>query len=135
MLAQLRERQDELDAQGVHLIGVGAREAYQAKKLTDDGFGVELFLDPDDQVRQALGAQERFEWWRLFHPVGARAYVKAARQAKRFDPIWAEATQRPGLVLLDGNRDVRWSRIGSRIGDYPTADEVIEAVGDALSTR
>lgn len=129
----MHERQNELDQLDVHLLGVGTREAYQAQKLTDDGFGVELLLDPDDQVRQALGSAGRFEWWRLFHPVGAKSYVKAARQAKKFDPIWAEATQRPGILLLDRNLDLRWSKMGTRIGDYPSADEVMDAVENALS--
>lgn len=118
----------------MQLIGVATRESYQAQKLIDDGFGVELFLDPDDQIRRLLGSARRFEWWRLFHPVGAKAYLQAVRQAKRFDPIWAEATQRPGLVLVDRNLDLRWSRVGARIGDYPSADEVIGAVRDAFSS-
>ncbi len=134
MLTQLRERQDELDKFNVRLLGVATREAYQAQKLTEDGFGVELFLDPDDQIRRLLGSAGRFEWWRLFHPIGAKAYVQAVRQAKRFDPIWAEATQRPGLVLIDRDLNLRWSRVGGRIGDYPSADEVIGAVRDALSS-
>ncbi|MDW3177795.1 MAG: AhpC/TSA family protein [Acidimicrobiia bacterium] len=130
----MRERQDELDQFNVRLLGVATREAYQAQKLTEDGFGVELFLDPDDQIRRLLGSAERFEWWRLFHPIGAKAYVQAVRQAKRFDPIWTEATQRPGLVLIDRDLNLRWSRVGARIGDYPSADEVIGAVRDALSS-
>ncbi len=134
MLTQLRERHDELDHLEVHLLGVAAREPYQAQKLTDDGIDVDLFLDPDDQIRRALGSDGRFGWWRLLHPRGAAAYVKAARQARRFDPIWSEATRRPGLVLLDANLEVRWSRMGTRLGDYPTADEVIDAVGNALAT-
>lgn len=134
MLTQLRERQNELDRLGVRMMGVGTREAYQARKLTEDGIDVELLLDPDDRVRQALDVGHRFEWWRLLHPKGATSYVRAARQAKRFDPIWAEATQRPGILLLDTDLNLIWSRIGSRLGDYPTADDVVEAVDTALGT-
>lgn len=134
MLTQLHERQSELDGLGVHVMGVGTREAYQAKKLTNDGIGVELLLDPDDHVRRALGAEGRFESWRLLHPKGAVSYVRAARQAKRFDPIWAEATQRPGILLLDTDLNLIWSKMGTRLGDYPTADQVVEAVDTALAT-
>lgn len=128
----MREHHDQLDALGVDLLGVGTREPYQAARLTDDGIGVELLLDPRDQIRTALDASSRFSWWRLLHPAGARSYVRAARQANRFDPIWAEANQRPGLVLLDADFNLVWSRMGARIGDYPTPDEVIDAVGTAI---
>jgi len=133
LLTQLRERQPELDELDVHLLGVATREDYQAQKLMDDGLGVELLLDPDDQIRRLLGSEQRFEWWRLLHPLGAASYLRAARQARRFDPIWAEATQRPGILLLDASLEVRWSKMGTRLGDYPTANEVIKAANQTLS--
>lgn len=129
----MRERQAELDAFDVQLVGVGAREDYQARKLIQGGFGVDLLLDPDNAVRTALGARDRFSRWKLINPVGAIAYVRAARQAKWSDPIWAETTQRPAIFLLDANLDLVWSRIGNRLGDYPSADDVIAAVGSALA--
>ena len=128
----MRERQDRLDSLGVSLIAVGTREDYQARSLIDQGIGVELLLDPEDEIRQLLGAAARFEWWRLLHPAGAVSYAKAVGQAKRFDPIWAEANQRPGILLLDAQLEIAWTRMGSRIGDYPTADEVIDTVASAI---
>jgi peroxiredoxin len=120
----LRERQDELDELGVGLIGVATREDYQAKKLIDDGLDVPLFLDPENAVRQTLGVA-RFSWWRLFHPKGAVAYVRAMRQIKRFGPVWAEANHRPAILLLDADLNLLWSSIGSYLGDYPSADAVL----------
>lgn len=134
LLTQLHERQHELDRLDIHLVGVAIREGYQAQKLIDDGIGVDLFLDPNDEVRQALGAAGRIELWRLLNPFAARAYVKAARQSERSDPIWAETRRRPGILLLDSDLTLRWSRMGTRLGDYPTADEVLIAVQTALST-
>lgn len=128
----MRERQAELDTFDLRLVGVGVREDYQARNLIEGGFGVELLLDPDNAVRTALGAGDRFSRWRLLNPMGALAYVRAARQAKWSDPIWADTRQRPAIFLLDENLDLAWSRIGNRLGDYPSADEVIAAVGSAL---
>jgi hypothetical protein len=119
----LRERQDELDALGIGLIGVATREDYQAKKLMDQGLDVQLFLDPENGVRRALGIA-RFSWWRLLHPKGAIAYLRAMRQIKLFGPVWAEANQRPAILLLDADLNVLWSSIGSYLGDYPSADAV-----------
>lgn len=119
----------------VQLLGVGTREPYQVERLRADGFAVDLLLDSQDQLRRAVGADHRFAWWRVLHPGGATAYVRAARQAKRFDPIWSEANQRPGLVLLDADLNVLWSRIGNRLGDYPSADEVITTVSSILTSE
>jgi hypothetical protein len=124
----LRERQDRLDSLGVSLLAVGTREDYQARNLMDEGISVELLLDPEDEIRQLLGAAARFEWWRLLHPAGAVSYAKSLGQAKRFDPIWAEANQRPGILLLDAQLEIAWTKMGSRIGDYPDPDEVIDTV-------
>ena len=128
----MRERQDRLDSLGVSLIAVGTREDYQARNLIDQGIGVELLLDPEDEIRQLLGAAARFEWWRLLHPAGAVSYAKSLSQAKRFDPIWAEANQRPGILLLDTQLEIAWMQMGSRIGDYPKADEVMDTVTSAI---
>lgn len=114
------------------MIGVATREAYQAVKLIEDGIGVELLLDPDDSIRGALDADTHFSPWRVLHPKGAVAYAKAFRQSRRFDPLWAEIAVRPGVVILDANLDVAWSRMGQFIGDYPTADEVMAAARSAL---
>jgi len=48
------------------------------------------------------------------------------RQIKRFGPVWAEANHRPAILLLDGDLNVLWSSIGSFLGDYPSADAVLE---------
>jgi hypothetical protein len=128
----LREQQDRLDSLDISLIAVGTREDYQARRLIDEGIGVELLLDPEDQIRQLLGAAARFEWWRLLHPAGAVSYAKSLSQAKRFDPIWAEANQRPGILLLDTQLEIAWMQMGSRIGDYPKADEVMDTVASAI---
>ena len=121
-----------MDSLGVSLIAVGTREDYQARNLIDQGIGVELLLDPEDEIRQVLGAAARFGWWRLLHPAGAVSYAKALGQAKRFDPIWAEANQRPGILLLDAQLEIAWTQMGSGIGDYPNADEVIDTVASSI---
>lgn len=128
MLSQLAEREERLDAAGVTVIGVATREDYQAQRLLDDGFPFPLLLDPEDSLRTAMGVSERFSPWRLLHPRGAFDYVRSARQARRFDPVWAEATQRPGMVLLDGEMRITWSHFGARIGDYPAVDEIMTAI-------
>ncbi len=124
----MSERTDALDAAGVTVIGVATREDYQARRLMESGVPFELLLDPDDTLRRALGIAGRFPPWNLLDPRGALDYLRAVRQARSFDPIWAEATQRPGVVLLDVDLAVRWSHVGSRIGDYPAVAEILSAI-------
>lgn len=112
------------------VIGVATREDYQARRLMENGMPFELLLDPDDGLRAALDADARFRSWRLLHPRGALDYVRSFRQRRAFDPIWSQATQRPGMVLLDIDLRVSWSYFGRRIGDYPSVDEVMAAVGE-----
>lgn len=124
----MAERKHDLDAAGVTVVGVATREDYQARRLVGQGLPFELFLDPDDSFRRALGTVARFSAWRLLHPAGAVDYARAVRQARSFDPVWSEATQRPGVVLFDEGLRVSWSHFGRRIGDYPSVEEVVAAV-------
>jgi len=59
------------------------------------------------------------------------AYVRAARQARHYDPIWSSITERPAMLALDASGAVVWSHIGQRIGDYPTADECLQGLAQA----
>lgn len=117
---QLREHKPELDGLGAQVVGVGAREDFQARKLGSDGFPFPLLLDPEDQVRAALGSAERFSPARLLDPRGAMPYLKAVRRAgKFFDITLAQATQHPGVAVVNADLEVVWSYVGQRLGDYP----------------
>lgn len=104
------------------------REAYQAQRLLDDGMAVPLLLDPENRIRELLGIDERFHWKGLLSAKGAMAYVRAARQARNFDPIWRSATERPAMLAVNRHGDVVWSHIGRRIGDYPSVEECLDAL-------
>lgn len=92
-----------------------------------------LLLDPENDLRRRLGIAATFSPLRLLHPRGALAYLRAARQAGDFGPIWSEATQRPAVVVLDRDLDVAWRHVGKQLGDYPGIDEVLAAVGSLPS--
>ena len=124
------ERKTDLDSSGVTLIGVATRADYQARHLMETGVPFELLLDPDDDLRRRLGIADRFAAWRLVHPRGAVQYLRSIRRARDFDPIWAEATQRPAMILLDHELRVVWSHVGQRIGDYPDIPEILHAIRD-----
>ena len=122
----MRERKTLVDEIGARVVGVAAREDFQARKLMDSGMPFDLLLDPEDHVRRALGSAERFGLMTLLHPKGAWAYMKAVRSSARFfDITLNQATQHPGVVVLDAQLNVTWRYIGRRLGDYPDVDEVL----------
>lgn len=122
----MRERESLLAEIGATVVGVAAREDYQAQKLLDDGMPFDLLLDPEDQVRTVLGSAERFGLWGLFHPKAMWPYLKAIRSSGRFFSLTLEqATQHPGVVVLDAQQNITWRYIGKRLADYPDVDTVL----------
>jgi len=128
LLTQLGEHQDQIDELGGRIVAVAPREPYQALRLAESGFDTPLLLDPDNQLRKAVGAADRFPWRGVFSPRGAMAYVRAARQARNSDPIWSSITERPGMLAISAEGAVAWSYLGTRIGDYPTVAECLEGL-------
>ncbi|NNE73330.1 MAG: hypothetical protein HKN26_06685 [Acidimicrobiales bacterium] len=121
----MREAKPELDELGAVVIGVAAREDYQAQKLLDDGMPFDLLLDPTNQVREVIGSAARFGWHRLLHPKGVIPYVKAMRAVKWNGLTMAEANQRPAVGVFDAEHRLAWRHVGAQLGDYPTVDRVL----------
>lgn len=120
---------------GAEVIGVAAREHAQAQRLLDDGMPFPLLLDPEQQVRRALGTTAKMAPLQLLHPRGLRAYARALRQGRFFDVTWSEATQTPGVAVLGPELMVQWVHRGSRLGDYPAPSEVLRRLEIAGSGR
>lgn len=125
----MREAHDQIEASGTQLIAVAVKAPYQAQHLTDGGMPFPLLLDPDDQLRNALGI-ERMKMTRLASPKGAIAYAKALKHIGDITIKLSEATQRPGCILLDADQQVVWKYIGNQLGDYPPIDVLLGQVSN-----
>lgn len=109
-------------------LGVGGSADYQAQWLRHDhGVGLPLLLDPEHRVREAVGASRPLGW-RMANPRGAAAYARSLRNGFKPQRITRDTVRSPGVVVLDRDGGVRWSYIGTRIGDYPSLDEVRSAL-------
>ena len=109
-------------------IAVGGSADYQAQWLRDErGVEIPLFLDPDHQLREALGTRKGLGV-RMLDPRGFAAYGKVLRSGLKPQGITKDSVRSPGVVILDQERQVHWQYTGNRIGDYPPVDEVIRAV-------
>jgi hypothetical protein len=131
-LTQLREAEDRVREMGARVVGVSARDARHAQRLVDGGLPFKLLLDPDHQVRRAVGSDERFSRLRLLHPRDVGAYLGSIRQARYFGLSRSEARRRPGLVILDAQLNPTWTHIGRGIGDYPDLEVVLTELRRAV---
>lgn len=125
----MREAQDQLAEHDAQVIGVGPTADYQAQALLDDGMPFPLLLDPDNGLRHAVGAADGFTWRQLVNPGAVGAYWRAKRQAKNSDPIWSQTMERPVVLVLDQHLNITWTHIGEKLGDYPSIDQVLAALG------
>jgi peroxiredoxin len=128
-LAQLCEARPAFDERGADLAAVGRASADQARHLRDDkGVDVPLWLDPETRVNAALGLTG-FAWWKYLLPTTWWSYARWITKARQGRIARGSVTAQPALVIVDPAGRVAWSYEGSVVGDYPTVDEVVAALG------
>jgi hypothetical protein len=116
-----------LAVQGVGAAVVGGSADYQAVWLREEkGVRIPLLLDPDHRLRGAVGAAKPLGL-RLLNPRGAAAYAGTVRRGFRPQAITRDTVRSPGVVILDADGAVRWTHVGTRIGDYPPLADVVSA--------
>jgi len=112
---------------GIGAASIGGSADYQAQWLRDEkGVSMPLLLDPEHQFREAVGATAPLGV-RMLNPRGAAAYVGSLRRGYRPQSITRDTVRSPGVVILDESGAVRWQHIGTRIGDYPSVEQVLAA--------
>jgi len=129
-LVELDRSLPSLDA-GPRTVGgmaIGGSADYQAQWLRDErGVALPLLLDPEHQVRDVVGAAKPLGW-RMMNPKGAAAYARSLRHGYRPQGITRDTVRSPGVLVLDRDGCVRWTHVGTRIGDYPPLDTVRAAL-------
>lgn len=127
-LRALDERAGDLAAIGVKPIAVGGSADYQARWLRDGGVTMPLLLDPAQRLRDAVGFGS-LSGRQLVAPRGLRSYAAAVLSGIRPQRITGDMMRSPGVAILDSTHDLRWTYEGAALGDYPSLDEVFDAVG------
>lgn len=125
--------QQELAAEGVGVVAVAGGADYQAAYLRDErGVTIPLLLDPEQRVREAVGAMKSIGLG-IVDPRSGFAYLKSMKRGYRQRDLPPKDSMRsPGVVILDQAGTVLWSHIGTYVGDYPT---VAETAAKARSLR
>lgn len=118
----------ELERHEAGALAIGGSAPYQAVWLREEkGVGLSLVLDPEHRFRDHVGASKPLGW-RMADPRGAAAYTRSLINGLRPQGITRDTVRSPGVVLLDQTGVVRWRHIGTRIGDYPTLDQVLAVI-------
>lgn len=126
-LLALEEQRQGADRDDISMVGVGKAAGYQAEWLmSSGGIGYELLVDPDENIYRALELGH-FPWWKMLAPTTIRNYLRALRRARQ-GRITNHPLQAPGVVALDENLRLTYVHRGATLGDYPPANEVIDAV-------
>lgn len=127
-LVELDRHAGELARGGVGAAAVGGSADYQAVWLREErGVSIPLLLDPDREFRAAVDASRPLGW-RMADPRGAAAYVRSLTHGYRPQSVTHDTVRSPAVVVLDSAGIVRWRFVGTRIGHYPTLDEVKAAL-------
>ena len=128
LLAQLREHHESLGALGASVIAVGGAADYQAQHLQDDGVPFPLLLDPDGELRNALGVDTKLSKREMMSWASAKNYVSVIGRRRQGKVSRTHAEDRPAVVILDDQLKMVWSHVGTALGDYPTIDEIKTAI-------
>lgn len=131
-LVDLDRAADELAGQGVGAVAVGGSADYQAVWLREErGVRIPMLLDPEQELREHVGAAKALGW-RMADPRGAAAYARSLSHGFRPQAVTKDTVRSPGVVVLDQTGAVRWSHIGTRIGDYPPLQELLDGVSGVV---
>ncbi len=126
-IGDLDAARDQFQDLGAAAVVVGGSADYQARWLADRGITIPLLLDPDHELRTAVGLS-RLRWHRLLSLRGARNYGRSFGKGFRPMKITADTVRSPGVVILDARHRPVWTYEGHEIGDYPPVDDVIAAL-------
>ncbi len=127
-LAQLRDYHHIFTTYGAAVIAVGGAADYQAQHLQDDGHPFPLLLDPDGELRQALGIESQLSRKELISWTSFRNYVSARRHQRQGKISRSHAEDRPAVAIVDADLRLTWGHVGTALGDYPSIDHIIAAL-------
>ena len=126
---ELRDRYDDLQAQGVELIAVGTGDQRYAGAFVRDEKIPYLVL-VDDDAKAAHAASVTFaSWYRLLHPTTWRATIAAYKCGHRIHAPGRRVTQLGATFVLGPANEVRYSHVDADSTDHAAIPDVLAAVG------
>ena len=126
---ELRDRYDDLQAQGVDLVAVGTGDQRYAGAFVRDEKIPYLVLVDDDAKAARAASVKTASWYRLLHPGTWRATVATYRRGHRIHSPGKRVTQLGATFVLGPGDEVRYSHVDADSTDHAAIPDVLAAVG------
>jgi peroxiredoxin len=126
---ELRDRYDDLRAEGVELVAVGTGDQRYAGAFVRDEKIPYLVL-VDDDAKAAHAASVTFaSWYRLLHPTTWRKTITALKSGHRIHSPGKRVTQLGATFVLGPGNEVRYTHVDADSTDHAAIPDVLAAVG------
>jgi len=126
---ELRDRYNDLQAQGVELVAVGTGDQrYAGAFVKDEKIPYLVLVDDDAQAAHAASVNDA-SWYRLLHPSTWRATVATYRRGHRVHAPGKRVTQLGATFVLGPGDQVRYSHLDADSTDHAAIPDVLAAVG------
>ena len=126
---QLRDRYEELQAQGVELVAIGTGSTRYAGAFVRDEKIPYLML-VDDAAEAARAAQVKVaSWYGLLHPSTWKASVDAWKRGARIHKAGKRVTQLGATFVIGPGDELRYSHVDADSVDHAPVPDILAAVG------
>jgi hypothetical protein len=113
------------------VVAVGGSADYQARWLREKkGVMLPMLLDGPQVIRTTLEISD-LTTGEMSAARGWVSYGKAMASGFRPQRPTRDARRAPGVAVFGPDLELRWLHRGSALGDYPSVDELIEAVSQS----
>jgi len=126
---QLRDRYDELQAQGIGLVAIGTGDTrYAGAFVRDENIPFLVLVDDDAEAARAASVNVA-SWYRLLHPSTWRASIEAWKRGARIHKAGKRVTQLGATFVVGPGDQVRYSHVDADSTDHAPVPEIFAAVG------
>lgn len=134
-LVDLDRHTAELEEAGIRVVTVGVAADFQAEHLAQTyDIAMPLLLDADQNLYRALDlprlrglAWLRWSTYRNYVPLFWNRYIRRSVDGPTQGRPAGDATQMPGIAILDADGRLAYVHRGQGLGDYPPLAEVLAA--------
>jgi prostamide/prostaglandin F2alpha synthase len=126
---QLRDRYDELQAQGIELVAIGTGDTRYAGAFVHDEAIPYLVLVDDDAEAARAASVNVASWYRLLHPSSWKASIEAWKRGARIHKAGKRVTQLGATFVIGPGDNVRYSHVDADSTDHAPVPDILAAVG------
>src|SRR5689334_22202216 len=126
---QLRDRYDELQAQGIELVAIGTGDQrYAAAFVRDEKIPFLVLVDDRAEAAHAASVNVA-SWYRLLHWSTWKASIEAWKRGARIHKAGKRVTQLGATFVFGPGEQVRYSHVDADSTDHAPVPEIFAAVG------